>query len=108
LGGLRVGRTYGRFYPYGDFLFGRGGIDYVHGYPNPQHTITYTNTSSYLLSPGVGADMSISTHLALKADAQLQRYGTPVTTSGRIYAEALTLGVVYRFDSNRPRRWALP
>jgi hypothetical protein len=105
LAGFRASRNYGRIMPYADILLGGGAIDYVHGYANPAGTIEYTRTSSFVLSPGVGADLSIAAHLAFKVDAQLERYDTPVTTSGRIYAEAGTIGVVYRFGPGRFRRW---
>jgi len=100
LAGLKVEKQYGRFHPYGDFLFGRGAIDYAHAYPAAEGTLTYLRTTSNVLSPGVGVDIDLSQHLAFKADMQLQRYATPVTASGSVYSKAITFGAVYRFDFN--------
>ncbi len=101
LGGLKVGRRFGRFHPYGDILFGRGQINYNKPYPDPEHTFLYVRSTSWVLSPGAGVDFDISSHFSIKADAQFQRYTTPVTKSGDLWAKPLTLGVVYRFNFNR-------
>lgn len=102
LGGLKVERTFfDSVHPYADFLFGRGLIDYQGpGYLNPSQTLIYTSSPSNVFSPGAGVDLDLYGPLAIKLDAQFQHWDTPVTTSGSIYAKALTLGVVYRFNFN--------
>ncbi len=96
--GVKVERYYKNFRPYVDFLYGRGKITYQNGgYPNPSRTLLYLDSVSNVFSIGGGLDYTLSDHLALKLDAQFQRYGTPVTTSGALYSTPLTLGVVYRF-----------
>ncbi|MBW4040265.1 MAG: porin family protein, partial [Acidobacteria bacterium] len=105
LGGINLARSYGRLHPYGDLLFGRGQINYGAGRVTPDRTAYYIQSFSNVLSPGLGLDLDLSDHLAVKFDAQLQRYSSPVTTSGHLYAKPLTLGVTYRFGFNhRPRR----
>jgi len=104
LGGLKVGRSFGRFHPYGDILFGRGEIHYGSGYPDPDHTFLYLRSTSWVLSPGAGVDFDVSSHFSIKADAQFQRYTTPVTISGDLWAKPLTLGIVYRFNLNQRQR----
>ncbi len=104
LGGLKVGRTFGRMHPYGDILFGRGDIHYGSGYPDPEHDFLYLRSTSWVISPGAGVDLDISSRFSIKADAQFQRYTTPVTKSGDLWAKPLTLGVVYRFNFNRLKR----
>jgi Outer membrane protein beta-barrel domain len=97
LGGLKVEKRFGRFHPYVDFLVGRGQIDYENGgYTREQ--ITYHQTISKVLSPGVGLDFDVNHYFALKADFQGQRYDTPF--GDHPHAKALTAGVVYRFDFN--------
>ena len=99
LGGLKFAKAYGRSRPYADILLGRGQINYrAGGYPNPAATFLYLQSTSTVISPGVGVDFQLSDAFFVKADAQLQRYATPVTTSGHLYAKPLTLGIVYRFD----------
>lgn len=99
--GLKVERQFGRFHPYGDFLFGRGEIDYgAGGFPNYAGTITYQQSVTNVISPGVGVDFDVARQFAIKVDGQFQRYSTPVTASGHIYSKPVTIGVVYRFDFN--------
>jgi len=104
LGGVQIARPLGRFKPYVDILIGRGQIDYHGGYPDATDTFTYFRNISKVISPGVGVDVDLSGHFALKADAQYQRYDTPVTTSGKLGSKALLGAVVYRFDFNRSPR----
>ena len=107
LGGLKVDRTFfGRVHPYADILAGRGLIDYEgKGYLNPPETLIFTSSPSTVISPGAGVDLDLSDQIAIKLDAQFQHWDTPVTTSGVIYAKALTAGIVYRFDFNRQVRY---
>jgi opacity protein-like surface antigen len=103
--GPKVERFYGNFRPYVDFFYGRGKIDYLHGgYPNPSGTLLYLESVSNVFAAGGGVDITITDHFALKIDGQFQRYGTPVTTSGSLYAKPITIGVVYRFGGNYPTK----
>jgi hypothetical protein len=102
LGGIKLSRNYARFRPYGDVLYGRAEIHYAGaGYPDPQRAYLYTKSPGNVLSLGGGTDFDLSQTFALKADAQWQRYSTPVSSSGHLNAVPLSLGVVYRFSFNR-------
>ena len=121
LGGLRVERQYARWHPYVDFLVGRGQIDYQNGgftYGN----FTYLFSTSTVYSGGVGVDVDLTHHFAIRGDVQGQHWDTPFpvtpttttvasaksnavfaalgTAPQTIYPKMLTLGVVYRFDFN--------
>jgi hypothetical protein len=101
LGGLKVALHYGPLYPYVNLLLGRGEITYPgNGHQVPGTPIFYTKSSTLVVSPGAGLDLDLPHQLAFKIDLQLQHYATKVTTSGHIYAEAATAGLVYRFDFN--------
>jgi hypothetical protein len=98
LGGLRISRFYGRFRPYADLLAGRGETTYANGgYQVPGKLVFYTRSSSNVFSLGGGTDVLAAGHIALKLDFQIQRYSSPVTTSGHIYSETGALGLVYVF-----------
>jgi hypothetical protein len=108
LGGLRLDFLLGRrIHPYGDFLFGRGQMNYAppgYTYPlNPAPGIqqfTYQVSVSYVYSPGAGFDYDLSTHLAIKVDGQYQQWGTGgivPTASGKLYSTLGSIGLVYRF-----------
>ncbi len=103
-GGIRIERAFDKapaVHPYVDFLFGRGKIIYNGaGYETPDGKLVYQNTVSNVLSPGAGIDFDVTHHFSVKVDAQLQRYSAPVTTSGKVWAKPITLGIVYRFDFN--------
>jgi hypothetical protein len=95
-GGLRVDFLLNhRIHPYGDFLFGRGQMNYRDGYI--YNNEFYYLTTTYIDSAGLGFDCDVSDHLSLKVDAQAVRWGSAPTTSGRIYSTVGTLGIVYRF-----------
>ncbi len=99
--GFRASRYYGRFHPYGDFLFGRGKIIYQNGgYPNLNGSLLYIDSVSNVFSYGGGLDLTLSDSFSLKLDAQIQHYDVPVTTSGAIYAKPISVGIVYHFDFN--------
>jgi hypothetical protein len=101
MGGLKLERFYGQYHPYVDVLYGRNKIDYQDGgYPNATGTLLYIESIANVISFGGGVDIDLTPHFAAKLDGQFQRYGTPVTASGDIYAKAFTLGVVYRLDFN--------
>ncbi|MBS1813324.1 MAG: hypothetical protein JSS87_00445 [Acidobacteria bacterium] len=99
LGGLRIGRAFGRLHPYGDILAGFGQIYYNgNGYPTPDGSLIYKASHSMVLSPGGGVDIAMGNRFSLKVDLQWQRYGTPVTESGHMYTTAGTAGIVYHFN----------
>ncbi|WP_263382709.1 outer membrane protein [Granulicella arctica] len=104
LAGGKIERAFGRLRPYGDVLFGRGAIDYPHGFEDPTGAVTYSRTVSSVPALGGGLDFDLTPHFAVKADVQVERYVTPVTVSGDVYAKSGTLGVVYRFDFNHHPR----
>ena len=101
LGGLVVARPFGRLVPYVDLLVGRGSIDYGAGRVTPDRTLYYIKSASNVYSPGIGLDFELTDHFALKADAQIQRYSSPVAPSGHIYSKPITFGVVYRINVDR-------
>jgi len=102
LGGLRLARHKNRFTPYADVLFGRGLLKYANGgLPDSSGTLYYLQNTSNVISLGVGTDWDWSEHLSLKADLQLQRYDSPVVTTGTLFSKVLTIGVVYRLGFNR-------
>jgi hypothetical protein len=97
LGGLKLDILPGnRLHPYGDFLFGRGEMDYGSG-GYLFNNFSYLVTTSYVYSPGAGFDFDISDHLAIKVDGQVQRWSYAPTTSGKLYSTIGTIGLVYRF-----------
>jgi hypothetical protein len=94
--GPSISKHLGRLQPYGDVLFGRGLIVFNPPYPNPAGTILYAQTASGVISPGAGVNLLLTRTLGAKADFQFQKYSSPVTTSGSVYAKVFTLGVTYR------------
>jgi hypothetical protein len=100
LAGLKLEKYYGRLHPYGDILFGRDKIDYKSpGYPNSTGTLLYIDSISNVISGGGGLDLSVTDHIALKFDVQIQRYGVPVNAAGDIYSTPISVGIVYRFGA---------
>ena len=96
MGGLRVNFLLGRrIHPYGDFLYGRGQMDYRLGYIYG-NTI-YDTTTTWIYSPGVGFDYDLTDRFSLKVDAQLQHWGETPNNKGRVYSSIGTVGLVYRF-----------
>jgi hypothetical protein len=99
LGGLRVNFLLAhRIHPYGDFLYGRGQVNYP-GAGYLYNDFYYFQSVGNVLSPGAGFDYDLGSHLALKVDAQFQRWGSAPTSSGTINTTVGTVGVVYRFGS---------
>jgi hypothetical protein len=98
LGGVRLERPIRRFHPYGDFLIGRGEIDYIN--PPVIGFQQYIRTASTVYSPGAGFEYDLTPHFAFRADAQDQHWDTPVNASGSAWAKQGTLAVTYRFDFN--------
>ena len=101
LGGVKLSRFYGRLHPYGDVLFGRGKINYIHRFATPDPNFHYVRSVSNVFAFGGGIDFALSTHLLLKADGQFERYSTPATSSGHLFSKPITGGVVYRFSFGR-------
>jgi hypothetical protein len=101
--GPKVEYPLGKLHPYVDVLFGRGQIDY-HAPGFILGNTLYISSNTFIYSPGVGVDYSLTHNLALKADAQFQHWNTPVVSSGTIHPTALTFGVVYNFDLNPRHR----
>ena len=105
LGGLRLDFLLGRrLHPYGDFLFGRGQMNYGSGgyiYPlNPPlgvQPFTYLVSTTYVYSPGAGFDYDLTNRLAIKVDGQYQQWGSVPTASGKLHSTVGTMGLVYRF-----------
>jgi opacity protein-like surface antigen len=108
-GGLRVDFLLGhRVHPYGDFLFGRGEMDYPgagYDYPlDPPPGVlswNYQISIANILSPGAGVDYDLSRRLAIKIDGQYQIWSgdqRPIpTASTKVHPTIATIGVVYRF-----------
>ncbi len=105
MGGVTVAKDFGRVRPYGDVFVGRGQINYGNGYVNPAGNLRYLQTNSNVFATGGGLDLRLDRHFAIKLDAQIERYASPVTVSGHLYAKAVTVGMVYhfRFGSVSPR-----
>ncbi len=100
LGGARFARTYGKYMPYFDALYGRAELHYANGgYPNPSFTYLYQKSPSNVLSLGGGTEIPLTYTWAIKADAQWQFYSSPVTSSGHLSSVPVTIGIVYRLHS---------
>ena len=89
-----------RFRPYGDFLFGRGEMNYktsqgADGYFFNNYI--YSLTTTYIDSPGAGFSYQLSPHLGLKVDGQFQRWASAPTNSGYVYSKVGTVGLIYYF-----------
>jgi hypothetical protein len=89
-----------RIRPYGNFLIGRGEMDYKNGGYYFDYSM-YKLTTTNVLSPGFGFDYDVTRHLSLRADGQYQHWGEAPTPSGAVYAKVGTVGVVYRFTFDR-------
>lgn len=101
--GPRVEYPIGRLHPYVDFLVGRGQIEYLNG-GIIVGSLEYLTTNTFVYSPGVGLDYTLTHHLAVKGDVQFEHWNTPVVASGAIQPTAITVGGVYTFDFNRGHR----
>ena len=99
LGGIRFDRSYNHIRPYLDFFAGRGEIDYQRG-GYTKGSITYISSSSNVYSPGGGIDFGLSPHLSIKTDYQFQIWSSPLTSSGSLYSNVLSIGAVYHLDFN--------
>lgn len=103
LGGVRVERhVLPGLRVYGDFLLGRGEIDYQNGgYPAPSGEFLIINSTGNVFSPGAGAEYRLTDHLTGLVDVQFQHWDTPATPSGHLWATPIMLGARYRFNFNR-------
>ncbi|ADV82763.1 hypothetical protein [Terriglobus saanensis] len=99
--GFRFDKNFNRLTPYVDVLYGLGKIVYDPARPNPTQTFAYTSSSSNVFSPGVGLEYRVVGPFSFKADAQIQRYSTPVTETGHIYAKPVTVGITYQLFTGR-------
>jgi len=86
-----------RYHPYGDFLFGRGQMNYLHG-GYIFGPFLYVQTTTNVFSPGFGLDYDLTPQISVKVDGQYQRWGFAPTPSGNIWSKVGTVGVVYRFN----------
>jgi len=103
LGGIRVERfVLPSLRVYGDFLIGRGQIDYQNGgYPSPDGQFLILQSTGNVLSPGVGADYRLTDHLTGLVDVQFQQWDTPAKASGHMWSTPVMIGARYRFNFNR-------
>ncbi len=103
LAGIRLGRRKQNFNPYGDVLVGRGKLSFPNGLANPTNSFTVLSNTSNVLSFGGGLDYVLAQHWAVKGDFQFQKYDSPVTTSGSVFAKVFTAGIVYRIGTGSVR-----
>lgn len=104
LGGLRVMMLHGSARPYADVLFGRGELAYAPpGAQVPNQLVYYVRSSSNVYAGGGGLEYDVTSRWAWKADVQVERFSTPVTTSGSLTSLAATVGVVFRYIPRRAR-----
>lgn len=103
-GGLRVGKRYTHFRPYADILIGRGQLNYENGgFIVPAQNFRYIQSTTNVISPGIGVDVDITDRYGLLIDGQFQHWSLPFSTGsdpatpGGIFSKVLTIGVVYRF-----------
>jgi len=89
MGGIKGGKDFGRFHPYGDFLLGYGKITFTH--PHGQ----YFRDDSTVFDAGGGVDVDIIGNLAAKADFQFQSWKLGNANS-RLTPKILSFGLVYR------------
>ncbi len=103
--GLRVQKRFGPIRPYADVLFGRGELNYQNGgLAVPMQAFRYIQTTSNVLSPGLGVEVDVTPKFALLLDGQYQIWSVPFDPSGltpnasHIHSMPGTIGVVYRFN----------
>lgn len=95
LAGLSFSHTFRRFRPYGDFLYGRGRIEYPKSYE--YNNYVYVNSASNIFSPGGGVDVRLWGRLSLKADFQYQHWHTAAVSGEHVWSEVGSVGLSYRF-----------
>jgi opacity protein-like surface antigen len=94
MGGLRGGREYGRFHPYGDLLLGYGKITFTH--PSGQ----YLEDNSTVFGVGGGLDYDIRGNFAAKGDFQFESWKLG-SGNHRQTPTLFSVGVVYRLPIGR-------
>jgi len=104
LAGIKLGKRVGRTIPYVDFLAGRGEISYKADHLSPNQQFLYVQSVSPVFASGAGLDLRFNKRFSIKGDIQIERYNTPITTSGHLIAKALTIGVIYHFSFDGRRR----
>lgn len=104
LAGLRVEKRFNRIRPYVNILAGRGELDYQNGgFIVPAQNYRYIQTTSNVISPGIGVEFDLTEHFAALLDGQFQHWDIPFSTGanpaepGSLYSKVGTIGVVYRF-----------
>jgi len=88
MGGLRGGREYGRFHPYGDILLGYGKITFTH--PSGQ----YLQDNSIVFGLGGGLDYDLLRNFAVKGDFQLESWKLG-SGNNRQTPTLFSIGIVY-------------
>jgi hypothetical protein len=101
LGGFRLETRYDRLHPYVDLLGGRGQVTFNGPYTTFAGTFILSQPPSNVLSPGLGFRFDLGGQLSFLADAQFQRWSTPASLSGHLFAKPLTVGLSYRFAYSR-------
>ena len=103
LGGIRVDRyVLPGLRLYGDFLLGRGQIDYQNGgYPSPSGDFLILKSTGNVFSPGVGAEYRLTRQFSGFVDVQFQHWDSPATPSGTLWSTPIMLGVRYHLNFNR-------
>lgn len=101
LGGVRSDFLLGHsFHPYGDFLFGRGQMNYgPNGYIFGNYQ--YILTTTWVYGVGAGIDLPFANNFLIKVDGQYQHWGSAPVSGGGIWSKTGTIGVVYVFNFNR-------
>lgn len=109
LGGIRVTHEpsgygfLGRVRPYADVLAGRGQLTYQNGgYPVPGFLVLSSNSAVY--AAGGGFEFDVTRAFSIKADAQFQRWNTPVNASGVLHVPQGGVGIVFRYGTGRGPR----
>lgn len=103
LAGLRIQKRFNRLRPYFDILAGRGELDYQNGgFIVPAQNYRYIQTTSTVISPGLGVELDLTEHFAALVDGQFQHWDIPFSTGpnpatpGSLYSKVGTIGLVYR------------
>ncbi len=109
LGGVRVAHEpsgyglFGRVRPYADVLAGRGQISYQNsGYR--VRDFLYLSSNSAVYEAGGGFEVDVTRAFSIKADAQFQRWNSPVKASGVLHVPQGGIGIVYRYGTGRGPR----
>jgi hypothetical protein len=97
-GGLKLGTTYKRLQPYGDFLIGDGVITFPQPAGLPAGATYLQRDSSFIYVYGGGLTYDVDRNFSLMVDYQHQYWDLGKagrTTPNRFYPQAVTIGVVY-------------